>query len=272
MAQQKLSDLEDIQIAANQAYCEQYDAAKAASDKAAAANEDYQKALNDVCNEYDGKDMIEKQKKLEETSKAKQAADAEDKTQTETLKTQADNAQKAAEAVEGKKEELRKSRPTDTSYVVLTARIECSFGKRESSLMLGDTHGVLTRQIPQLTVKDCIPGDNVITFGRCSSPENPNVVKAAEDAVADANKKIQENKDWRDHIVDFFVKPKEVKVTDSLLAQCEGECIMEFPANAIWPDGHEKVTINGDAPLLRRCELMCKYGGLITILLSGQPE
>lgn len=51
-----------------------------------------------------------------------------------------------------------------------------------------------------------------------------------------------------------------------------GECKAQFPADGEWLEGHEKVFINGEPLLLRRCSIMCSYGGCVTILLSGQPE
>ncbi|MFR8846610.1 MAG: PAAR-like protein [Waltera sp.] len=50
------------------------------------------------------------------------------------------------------------------------------------------------------------------------------------------------------------------------------ECKAQFPADGEWLEGHEKVFINGEPLLLRRCSIMCSYGGCVTILLSGQPE
>lgn len=46
---------------------------------------------------------------------------------------------------------------------------------RESYLALDATHGVLTHQIPQMTVKDMILNTNIINFGGCYSRENPDV-------------------------------------------------------------------------------------------------
>ena len=63
-----------------------------------------------------------------------------------------------------------------------------------------------------------------------------------------------------------------MNVNERLMQECVGECKANFPANAEWIKGHEKVTINGQSVLLRRCSLMCNYGGCITILVSGQPE
>jgi len=274
MAEGTMRDLEAAASAAGQACAQDYENAAAANEKAAAANEAYQQALNDVCNEYDGRDMNEKMEKLQEAREARDAANAEADAANDAFAASAEAAQAAEDAVEAKKEKQRESRAADTSYVVHTARIECScaYQNNGSYLTLGATHGVYTRQIPQMTVKDTIVNTNVINFGYCTSPENPKVIEAAEQAVIDARAEIEANKRWRDKLADCFFGAEEIEVTESLLNQCAGECIAEFSIGASWQKEHPKVTVNGDSPLLRRCELTCIYGGHITILMSGQPE
>lgn len=271
MAGQGLYDLEDSSNAANQAFCESYDTCIAANEKAAAANEAYQKALNDLCNEYDGGDMKEKQEAFNEAAKAKEAANAELADATDAYNEAAEAAQAAEDAVAQKKEELRASRAKDTSFVVHTARVECSCGIKDSYLALDATHGVYTRQIAQMIITDQMFNENVINFCGCKSKENPTVIAAAEEAAAEARAQIEAQKTWRDNVVQFFCGAEEIEVTDSLIEQCVGECITTFDG-LTWLDGHDKVTINQESPLLRRCQLKCGYGGVITILLSGQPE
>lgn len=274
MAEGTMRDLEAAAGAAGQVCAQDYETAKAANEKAAAAQEAYQQALNDACNEYDGRDMEEKMEKLQEAREAQEAANAEAEAANGAFAVSAKAAQAAEDAVEAKKEELREARAADTSYVVHTARIECScaYQNNGSYLTLGATHGVYARQIPQMTVKDTIVNANVVNFGYCTSPENPKVMEAAEQAVLEARAEIEANKGWRDHLADAFFGEKEIEVTESLLKECAGECIAQFPIGAAWQKEHPKVTINGESPLLRRCELTCIYGGHITILMSGQPE
>ena len=150
---------------------------------------------------------------------------------------------------------------------------------RESYLVLGPTHGVKTRQIPQMTIKDILPFINVINFGGCFSMENPSVKAAAEAAVMAGQKTNEDRHNEKgcigrffDNVVDWFVGDHEMSVDESLMQQCVGECLSSFPGNAKWEKGHEKVTNNGEPVLLRRCSLTCNYGGCITILVSGQPE
>ena len=262
MGEISLSGLEQMQGEANKKFTESYDAAQKASEKAAAAEEAFYKAAQD----YTFGDMSDESfQKKEAAQKAMEEAAAE--------------AQTAGEAVENKKEELRKNRDNDTTYVVHCARIECSKGMRESYLVLGPTHGVKTRQIPQMTIKDILPEVNVINFGGCFSMENPSVKAAAEAAVMAAQKTIEDKHNQKgcigrffDNVVDWFVGDHEMNVDESLMQKCVGECLANFAGNPKWEKGHEKVTINGDPVLLRRCSLTCNYGGCITILVSGQPE
>ena len=212
----------------------------------------------------------------------------------ENYEAAAAGAQAAAEAVEAKKQELRDSRVNDTAYVVHCARIECPFGMRESYLALDATHGVLTHQIPQMTVKDMILNTNIINFGGCHSRENPDV----QAEIEKTNAIIESKKDWRDDVVGYFTKKWNERVTiikagiglakkllgmkkkekteeeklEEMSSDFVGECKAQFPADGEWLEGHEKVFINGEPLLLRRCSIMCSYGGCVTILLSGQPE
>ncbi len=270
---QSLMNLEGTANEAYQAYNEASEAVTAAAEKTAAA----QKAYDEAMNKYGLGNPTEENRKLaEEAQKALEAAKAEEKAATEALEAAADEAQKAVDAVEAKKEELRKNRHKDTTYVVHCARIECKYGMRESYLALGPTHGVITRQVPQMTAKDTVLDTNIINFGGCKSMENPTLRAAAEEAARKANETIEAESSWGDKFVDavtsFFCGDQEIEVTESLMEECMGECIACFPENAEWIRGHKKVFINGEAVLLRRCSLRCNYGGLITILLSGQPE
>lgn len=205
------------------------------------------------------------------------------------LTTAFGEAQAAADLLQEKKESIRMSRSTDMTYVVYQARLECNFGLRESYLSLESTHGVMTKNIPQMTVKDSKFNKNIINFGGCRSWENDSVKRAAEKARDNAKARIRENRDWRDvaagavtvvrksiipikTIIEDFCKKDEEDVDDSLLAECVGECAACFPEFTAWENGHTKVTINGKPVLLRRCTMRCNHGGRITILLSGQPE
>lgn len=276
-ATQSLKDvsLTDVESAANdayKAYSEAQDAVEAAKEKIASAEQAYEDAVNQ-CMFGDG--SPESFEKMQEAQKALEEAKAEEKAAEEALETAAAEAQAAAETVEQKKDELRRSRYNDTTYVVHCARVECSCGMRESYLALGPTHGVKTRQIPQMITSDTILDTNIINFGGCTSKENPSLIAAAEEAARKANEEIQERrqkKGFFNRVIDLFCGDGHVEVSDSLLEQCVGECKECFPADTEWSRGHVKVSVNGKPVLLRRCSARCIYGGLVTILLSGQPE
>lgn len=267
--------LADVESVANDAYVA-YSEAKAAAEAAKENTANAEQALQDARDQYMyGDGSMESYEKMQEAQRALEAAREEEKAAEESVETAAAEAQAAAEAVEQKKEELRKSRYWDTTYVVHCARVECTYGMRESYLALGPTHGVKTRQIPQMTTKDTILDTNIINFGGCKSKENPSLMEAAEEAARQANEEIQNRRkkggffNW---VIDLFCGDGHVEVSDSLLEQCVGECKECFAADAEWRFGHKKVFINGEPVLLRKCSVRCIYGGLVTILLSGQPE
>lgn len=276
MGEISLSGLEQMQGEANKKFTESYDAAQKASEKAAAAEEAFYKAAQD----YTFGDMSDESfQKKEAAQKAMEAAQKEAERAQDAMEKAMQDASDAEKAVNDKKDELRRERDNDTTYVVHCARIECTKGMRESYLVLGPTHGVKTRQIPQMTIKDILPEVNVINFGGCFSTENPSVKAAAEAAVMAAQKTIEDKHNQKgcvgrflDNVVDWFVGDHEMSVDESLMQQCVGECLAGFSKNPKWEKGHEKVTVNGEPVLLRRCSLTCNYGGCITILVSGQPE
>lgn len=269
MADVSLADAESAANEVYMAYGKANETATAAKEKAEKAKKAYEEAKN----RYWWKDgSPESYKEMQEAKRALEAAKAEEKAAEKALEAAAKEAQEASENVEKKKEELRRTRHMDTTYVVHCARVECTFGMRESYLALGPTHGVKTRQIPQMTANDTVLDTNIINFGGCKSKENPTLIAAAKEAARKANEEIQKKKGFLDSVIDFFCGNREIKVTDSLLEQCMGECKGCFAANAKWRRGHKKVFINGEAVLLRRCSVRCIYGGKVTILLSGQPE
>ena len=148
--QPSLGELEDAQNTAYENFFTARDAVTAAGERVAAADEAVCLAEKKYMNSEIS--VEEWEATLQELSDAQVAETAAN----ENYEAAAAGAQAAAEAVEAKKQELRDSRVNDTAYVVHCARIECPFGMRESYLALDATHGVLTHQIPQMTVKDMI--------------------------------------------------------------------------------------------------------------------
>ncbi len=244
MAEQGLTELEAVSGSANQAYVTSYENMSQAAEKANAANETYKKTML-YGNHWQRKEALE--------------------------------AKMAADAVEEKKKELIDSRTTDMTYVVYGARINCNYGMRDSYLLLDNVHGVYTGGAPQMTVMDYIMDVNIVDFGGCKSAENPTTIQAAKDAVEAAGQAIKDekaSKPFLTWLTGFFVKDEDIpsEMSEDMISECMGQCIAEFVSDTGWMEGQEKVTINGEAPLLRRCELSCIYGGLVTILLSGQQE
>lgn len=287
-----LEALENTQNQAYESYFAALDDVNAATERTNAASNALQLAEVQYLNgEISQEEWAAARQELTEAKAAEKEAN-------QNLETAAADAQAAAEAVEAKKQELRENRKNDTTYVVHCARIECPFGMRESYLALGPTHGVFTHQKPQMTVKDMILDQNIINFGGCHSRENPDV----QAEIAKTNEIIEGKKDWRDKVVGYFTKkwkkrvaafktgisigkkllgikdkPKteeeiEAEKQQEMWSDFVGKCNAGFPADGEWLEGHEKVFINGEAVLLRKCSIMCNYGGCVTILLSGQPE
>lgn len=274
MSDVSLKSLEDAQNCANEKYLNAQSAAESAKQQAETAKKEYMQAAAKAAN---GEISKEEWKNAIDTMNEAKAAE---KAANETVEQAACEAQNAADAVDDKKQQLREKRADDKTYVVHCARIECPFGMRESYLALDKTHGVFSHQIPQMTVKDIVLDKNIINFGGCYSKENPSV----QEEIKKANAIIESKKDFRDDIVSFF--QKGVNFAKSLFgkntqteeqeekedAQFVGECKAKFAAQEEWIEGHEKVFINGEPVLLRRCSITCIYGGCITILDSGQPE
>lgn len=282
MEEQTLGSLEEAVSRANQEFDQKYTAMENANAKVAEAEAAYKMARQQInMNGTRATPTQAQMEQLDAAAKELKDAKAEAKVATQTVEVAADKAQAALDAVEDKKEELRASREDDTNFVVCMARVECSCGLRESYLLLEETHGVHVRQCPQMLVKDIVLDENIINFGGCTSIENPSTIKAAEEALAVANASIEQAREeagFLTKVVDCFTnlfnknKNTEVQMDESFIRKCVGECVAEFPEGTGWLKGHEKVTINGEAPLLRRCDIMCNYGGQITILLCGQPE
>lgn len=286
--ERNLKELEGLLSTASEDYNKAYDAYREAQRKHDAAVQ----ARDEVFNKYGvGNPSAQCMAEVALADQAIEKAKKEQEDAEQALRAAKTEAERRSRNVEIRKRLMRNSADKDTAYVVYQARIECTYGMRESYLSLKSTHGVMTREIPQMTVKDTRRNTNIINFGGCRSMENPSVERAAKRARNSANASIELKKDGRDTaaavvkaariaicpgkaIIEHFLSTfkKEEDELESLKKECIGECTACFPTNAAWEKGHEKVTINGEQVLLRRCTMRCNYGGRITILLSGQPE
>lgn len=231
--------------------------AKGAADKAKEVGgflkEDFNNLKDNVSDFFASDEEKAKKKAEEEAKKAKEEAE-----------------KKAAE------EEAKARREAlDKSYILHTALIVCdkAYTNEEinpSYIVLPYSHGESVHGIPQLTVDDYIADVNVLNFGICRSPKNPEVQAAARTILDEVK---EESKSWTDKLMSIFVDDSIDDVCDSeesLAAYCAGHCIPEFYQR--WIDGKEDVLIDGSPALLGRCTLCCKYGGTITIQSSGQME
>lgn len=274
MAEPTLRELELAVDSAYQAANKTVEPCNMAAAKAVEAEKVCQKLLNELCNEYGGAGQAyqEKMEQYKEAFAAQNEADKEYQSAKEAFDNASAEAQAALDAVEDKKKELRRSARKDTSFVVHTARVECSCGTQNTFLALKSTHGVDTKGFPQMLVTDQVFNGNIFNFWGCKSKENPTVQAAAEQAVIDARKQIDDNRGWRDNVMDALCGEQEINVADNVLKLVIGECIAKYPKDAVWKKGQENMEINGERPILRRCRLRCDYGGTITILLCGQPE
>lgn len=159
-------------------------------------------------------------------------------------------------------------------YVTHTAQMVCSCGSRASILVLQNSHGIYVRNYAQMTVKDCVPNENILNFGGCISMENPDTKKMAEEVVAKAEEQYKEqSKGFFNKIVDFFCSTDaEAEPDESVVAMCMGHCNPCIDPDLMWSMGKEIVELKGDHPLLKGSTILCSYGGEIRLESPGQPE
>jgi hypothetical protein len=115
------------------------------------------------------------------------------------------------------------------------ATMMCSFGMAPSSLVVLPTNRVFTSEVPDANIMDHIPMTNIMPFGMCMSPANPEVAAATSAAMG-------------------VLTPMP--------------CI---PATfSPWVPGAPNVLL-GSAPALDNVStLMCNWGGVITFVMPGE--
>ena len=69
------------------------------------------------------------------------------------------------------------------NQVCMGASMMCSFGMAPSSLVVLPTNRVLTSEVPDANIMDHIPMTNIMPFGMCMSPSNPEVAAATAEAL-----------------------------------------------------------------------------------------
>lgn len=146
------------------------------------------------------------------------------------------------------------------AYVVRGALLKCRYGSHCRRLNLPRCHGVYVLNHPIMFKKDCVAGTegddiNVTTFGVCSSPNNRT------GGSIRLLKEAQRNPDGT------F---KEGGVVDGTITGTP--CIPEIVGE--WESTHEDAHIGpeGEEALVTSSFLVCRHGGLIEIIRSGQED
>ena len=120
-------------------------------------------------------------------------------------------------------------------HVCNGAMMMCTFGMAPSTLTVLPINRVLTSSQPAANIMDHVPMMNVMPFGMCMSPANPEVISATAAALG-------------------VLTPMP--------------CIPVTPAP--WAPGSPTV-LEGNMPVLNNTsQLMCTWGGVITISVPGQ--
>ncbi len=152
------------------------------------------------------------------------------------------------------------------TYVVHGAVIQCNMGLRQSKLVLRQTHGVFLRKIAQINEKDGIGTENIIDFCGCISADNPLTMEKAMEIAEKVEREKGENFD--DNVEEIFCNGSIGSVKTM---SCAGKCIPQIISSA-WDEVKDGVLTEGKRPVRGTATLKCKYGGVITIELTGQPE
>ena len=121
--------------------------------------------------------------------------------------------------------------------VVNGAQLQCSFGLAPSNLAVLPMNRRLTSNQPAANIMDYVPMMNIMPFGMCTSPANPQVVAATAAALG-------------------VLTPQP--------------CI---PATSSpWAPGSPQVMLANQPALNDTSTCMCMWAGVITITNPGQTE
>lgn len=122
-----------------------------------------------------------------------------------------------------------------TQQVCQGAMLMCSFGAAPSQLNVLPATGVNSERMPAATTMDNKAMVNVMPFGLCSAPSNPQVAAATTAAAG-------------------VLTPQP--------------CIPVIVAP--WSPGSTATRIGGQFALTKTSQLMCMWGGTISITVPGQ--
>ncbi len=118
-----------------------------------------------------------------------------------------------------------------TPQVTSGAVLKCSFGETPSELVVLPINRVTAGGLPAGTIEDNKPFLNILPFGMCSSPANPEVIAATAAALG------------------VFTPMPCIPVTEV----------------APWVPGTPTVTIAGLPALDKNCKLLCAWAGEIMV-------
>ena len=119
--------------------------------------------------------------------------------------------------------------------VCMGAMLKCSFGVAPSSLVVLPKNKVITSYVPAANIMDHIPMVNIMPFGMCQSPANPQVAAATAAAMG-------------------VLTPMP--------------CIPVTPSP--WVTGSPTVMLANQPSLNKSAMLMCNWAGQISVTLEGQ--
>ena len=113
--------------------------------------------------------------------------------------------------------------------------LKCTFGMAPSSLMVLPKNRVMNNNMPQANIMDNIPMVNIMPFAMCQSLANPVVAAATAAAMG---------------------------------ALTPMPCIPNTPSP--WIPGKPNTLVANFPALIKSCQLMCLWAGVITIQMPGQ--
>jgi|GEM_PF-4125872 len=169
-----------------------------------------------------------------------------------------------------KEMEIEAARKIDETLVIYGARIKCKYGLRDSALIMRKGNGAYIKGNPLFTAKDILVDDNILNFGGCNSSSSPGYAEKMTEIVKEAVKEKEGIEELREKHIKKLEK-LQTRMYKEKSEKCFVKCQPIFTTKE-WLDAESGVIINGSPVLRRKCELVCKYGGKITIQLSGQPE
>ena len=120
-------------------------------------------------------------------------------------------------------------------HVVNGAMLTCSFGNAPATLTVLPSKRIVIANQPAANIMDNAPMVNILPFGMCLSLANPMVAAATSAALG-------------------VLTPQP--------------CIPVTPAP--WTPGSPTLLVGGQPALQNTCQLMCQWGGVITVSNAGQ--